>query len=106
MKNFLVIIILVVAIWFVYNKIMENQPKKESNAFTNYTDNLKKSEDKAKAVENTANLTVIKQAISSYKNTEGKYPASLNDLVAKNYIDHIPYADFSYDPNTGEVSIK
>ncbi len=106
MKNFIIILLLIAGIWFVYTKIMENQPKKEVNAATNYADNLKKSEEKAEAAKNTANLTVIKQAITAFKGTEGRFPANLDELTTKNYIDRIPQGDYNYDPATGEVSFK
>ncbi len=103
MKKFVVILVLILAGWFVYTKFAPKETK-ENNAVISYADNLKTSEEKASAAKNTADVAVLQNAVNSFKGAEGRYPATLQELVEKNYIGRVPSGDYKYDALSGSVS--
>jgi hypothetical protein len=54
-------------------------------------------------------LAQVKHAIQLYQATEDHYPASLQELVKKNYLGEVPVpprdSRLEYNPQTGEVRI-
>ncbi len=57
-----------------------------------------------------SDLLNIKHEINLFYSEEGIYPASLEELVEKNYLEEIPEAPsgmtFHYDSSTGELELK
>lgn len=72
------------------------------SAFTNYTQGLQDSEQKAQAAASGANLDNVRSAVEKYKSEKGGWPSTLRDLVP-DYLDHVPDG-LQYDPATGSVS--
>lgn len=62
-----------------------------------------------KHAESTIELVSINQAIQLFVTEEGRAPASLNELVTKKYLPHLPAPPYgkqlSYDPRTGSVKL-
>lgn len=101
MKNIIIIACIIVAGWFIYTNFMPKE--KPNNTVTRYADNLKTSEDKAEDAKNTANLAVIRAAITQFKGSENRNPEDLQELVKKGYLSGVPAGNFDYDKNTGEI---
>ncbi len=101
MRNIVIVIIVVLIAWVAYTNYMPKE--KPKNAVTDYAANLKSSEEKAEAAKTLANTVIIKNAISSFRNSQNRYPDSLQELVTKGFLDRIPSGDYKYDKNTGEL---
>jgi hypothetical protein len=71
-----------------------------------YGRNLANAEKKAAEV---TGLTTLVRAVQQYQVVEGRYPSSLDDLVANRYLQKIPRPPrgkrFTYDPPTGKVDM-
>lgn len=106
MKNAVIILVLVLAGWFVINR-MNTQPQKPDNTVTQYADNLEQSEKSAVEAAAAANLAVARAALSRFKNSEGRIPSSAEEMVELNYLDRIPQ-HVKYDTKSGsfEKEIK
>ncbi len=101
MKNLIIILIIVVAGWFIIKQIA---PKgKPDDAITKYGNTLKNDEDKAKAAAATADVAILQGAVTSYRASNGKFPDTLQELVDKGFLSHMPSGDFTYDAGTGAV---
>jgi hypothetical protein len=100
-KLILVVVVLVGGAigYYLWNQVPET-PKDAT--LTGYTQGLKESEDKARAVASTSNVENVQGAINKYRAMKGSNPATLQDLVP-DYIDHIP-GGVAYDPATGNAS--
>ena len=63
-----------------------------------------------KRAQGMGDLLSIKHEINLFYSEEGRYPASLDELVEKNYLEEIPEApsgmEFHYDSSTGGVELK
>ena len=103
MKNILIIVVVLVIGWFTYKFIKESNQRQPDNAATRYADTLAKDEQKAQQAVDDARIELIRRAVSSYNSALGKYPASLDELVQKGYIQSYPQG-LKYDPATGQVS--
>jgi ABC-type microcin C transport system permease subunit YejB len=104
MKNLIIVLIIVVAGWFIVKQIA---PKaKPDDVITKYGNTLKTDEDKAKAAAFTADAAILQGAVNSYRASNGKAPESLQELVEKGFLSHIPPGDFTYDAGTGAVGTK
>lgn len=101
MQKIIVIIIVLIACWFGYQQFKGTE-KKPDNMVTKYAEGLKSSEEKAEEAKDTANLAIIRSAIISFKGSQGRYPADLEELRSKGYIDRIPEG-ILYDKETGEI---
>jgi hypothetical protein len=100
MKNIIIALIAVLIAWFAYTQIKDQ--KKPDNTATKYAEGLKSSEEKAKDAADTANLAIIRSAITQFRGSQGRYPDSLQELISKGYIDRVPDS-IIYDKETGEV---
>ncbi|HEY5039145.1 MAG TPA: hypothetical protein VIJ93_08760 [bacterium] len=97
---FAVVVLVVGAVgYYLWNQVPDT-PKEQT--LTGYTQGLKDSEDKAKAVAATTNVENVQGAVHKYSSMKGSNPASLQDLVPE-YLDHVP-GGVNYDPATGTVS--
>ena len=103
MKNVVIILVLVLAGWFVISR-MNTQPQKPDNTVTQYADNLATSEEKAEEAAATVNLTIARAALSRFKNSEGRIPNSMEEMVELNYLDRAPKY-VKYDPKSGSMEI-
>ena len=79
-----------------------NEPVDE-NALEEYSSTLLNSLSKAKRAKVQASLPAIRLQINSFKQEQGKYPDSLEDLSIP---PDIPLAVLDYSAETGEVSLK
>ena len=104
MKNLFYILIAFLAGWVIYANFF--QPEKEQNVVTDYTDNLKKSVDKAQDAKVTANLVIIKSAVRNFKNSKGRNPKDLHELIKAGYLGSTNLSYYDYNPDSGEVTIK
>jgi hypothetical protein len=50
-----------------------------------------------------ANVEMVKQAVSRFKEVNGRNPSSLEETVDKGFLESVPQG-VSYDPATGEVT--
>lgn len=50
-----------------------------------------------------ANVEVVRQAVARFKEANGRYPASLMEMVDRGLLDSVP-AGVNYDPASGEVT--
>jgi len=73
------------------------------NALEEYSSTLLNSLSKAKRAQVQASLPAIRLQINSFKQEQGKYPDSLEDLSIP---PDIPLAVLDYSSETGEVSLK
>ncbi len=99
MKNVLIVLIGVIALWFVISR-MNTSPEKADNAATQYADNLKKSEERAVEAAAKANLTIARAALSRFRHSEGRIPNNAEEMVELKYLDRIPKY-VRYDSRTG-----
>jgi len=86
--------------YYLWKQVPET-PKDQT--LSGYTQNLQRSEQKAKEAVSTANLQDVQGAVEKYKTDKGAFPPTLQDLVPQ-YLDHVP-GGFQYDPATGAVSV-
>lgn len=106
MKNVLIVLIAVIALWFVISR-MNKTPQNTDNAATQYADNLKQSEERAVEAAATANLAIARAALSRFKNSEGRIPNSAEEMVELNYLDRIPqYVRYDEKSGSFEKEIK
>jgi len=60
-------------------------------------------------VENRMDLTMLRKAIEAFQQGEERYPATLNELVEKNYLKSMPQPpkgmQFQYNPADGSIQI-
>lgn len=65
---------------------------------------------KFKRTVNQDDLLYLKNKINTYKRQNGRYPASLQQLVNEGFVDKIPEPptgmQYEYDPSTGKLSLK
>jgi hypothetical protein len=101
MRNIVIVIIVVLIAWVAYTNYMPKE--KPKNVVTDYAANLKTSGDKALEAKGTVNLAMLRSAITQFHGSQGRYPDSLQELVAKGFLDRIPAGDYKYDRNTGEL---
>ena len=79
-----------------------NEPADE-NALEEYSSTLLDSLSKAKRAKVQASLPAIRLQINSFKQEQGRYPDSLEDLSLP---PDIPRGALDYSAETGEVSLK
>jgi type VI protein secretion system component VasK len=101
MRNLIIIAAVIIAAWFIYSNYMPKE--KPNNVVTQYADNLKTSVDKAEDAKKTANLAIVRDAITQFKSSENRNPESLQELVQKGFLSSIPSGNYDYDKNTGEI---
>ena len=62
-----------------------------------------------KSAEKTVEGAMLTQAVQMFQAQEGRFPTSLDELVAKQYLNRLPPPPygmrFDYDPKTGKVSV-
>ena len=84
-------------VWFLkacsVQKVFEETPPVQ------YIKNMPNKADRAKESAQSANRVIMINAINIYRSQEGEYPASLNDLVNKGYLQGIPQGEWNYDGN-------
>jgi len=81
------------------------QPGTAKEIVEGYSKGLETSIDKAKLAQTRTDLGAIKDAVRNYQVDNGKFPASLEDI--KSYLrGGTDLGLFSYDPSTGNVTIK
>ncbi len=77
------------------------------NAAEQYANVMVKTRQKAKGMDS---VLPLKQLVDSYWAEQGKYPASLQELVTNGYINELPAPpagmEFTYDPATGSVALQ
>jgi hypothetical protein len=103
MKNLLIVIIIAIIAWFTYSWAKDQKKQNiHDNAIVKYTDGLKSSEEKADEAKDTANLAIVRSAITQFRGSQGRYPDSLQELISKGYVDRVPQG-IIYDKETGEA---
>jgi hypothetical protein len=103
MRNLIIVIIIAIIAWFTYTWAKDQKKQNiHDNAIVKYTDGLKSSEEKAEEAKDTANLAIVRSAISQFHGSQGRYPDSLEELVSKGFLDRLPKG-ITYDKETGEV---
>jgi hypothetical protein len=102
MRNLIIAVIIALIAWLAYSQF-KGQNKPENSPIVKYAEGLKSSEDKAAGAKDTANLAIIRSAISQFRGSQGRYPDSLQELVSKGYMDRVPDG-ISYDKESGEVN--
>ncbi len=104
--------VIVLALLFLPLLLSCNRREKEEdlgilNAPEKYTGVMGKTLKKTKAMDS---LLYLKNKINTFQIQEGRYPASLNELVEKKYIEKLPVPPeemvFTYDSSTGKVDVK
>ena len=81
------------------------QPEPAKEIVEGYSKGLATSLDEAKLAQTRTDLGAIKDAVRNYQVDNGKFPASLDDI--KSYLrGGTDLGLFSYDPATGNVTIK
>lgn len=79
--------------------------EKPKNPIAEYGDALMNAHQRSKDTAEKANLDAIQETIRTYRASNDKYPASLNDI--KGMIGSpIDISRYNYDPQTGTVSLK
>jgi len=101
MRNLVIAIIIALIAWLAYSQF-KGQNKPENSPIVKYAGGLKSSEDKAAEAKDTANLAIIRTAITQFHGSQGRYPDSLQELISKGYVDRVPQG-ISYDKETGEA---
>ncbi len=79
----------------------------EGNPITAPVDYLGAIAHGQKVARRTISTASLQQAIQMFNVSEGRYPASLDELVTKNYLPKVPPLPtgmkYDYDPKTGQV---
>ena len=79
--------------------------EKPKNPVSEYGDAMIDAYKKGQAVKETANLDAVKKAVQAYHALNDKYPQSLDDV--KELIGaEMDMSKYTYDPQTGTVSLK
>ena len=89
-------------------KSAENEkPSQATGAAADYARNLSNTEKKAAEV---SGLETLNKAVQQYQVIEGRYPRTLDELVASRYLPKLPPAPrgkrFIYDSVAGEVKVQ
>ena len=89
-------------------KSVENEkPSQATGAAADYARNLSNTEKKAAEV---SGLETLNKAVQQYQVIEGRYPRTLDELVASRYLPKLPPAPrgkrFIYDSKAGEVTVQ
>ncbi len=83
------------------------KPTGAQGPLADYAKNLSDSEKKATEV---AGLSELNKAVQQFNVIEGRYPRTLDELVASRYLPKIPVAPrgkrFIYNPKAGEVTVE
>ena len=83
------------------------KPAPAQGPLADYARNLSETEKKATEVAGLAELT---KAVQQFNVIEGRYPRTLDELVAGRYLPKIPAAPrgkrFLYNPKAGEVTVE
>ena len=83
------------------------KPTGAQGPLADYAKNLSDSEKKATEV---AGLSELNKAVQQFNVIEGRYPRTLDELVASRYLPKIPAAPrgkrFIYNPKAGEVTVE
>jgi|SRR3989339_1764490 len=94
------IIILIIAALGIY--FAADYFKKSARISEKVTQTIKTPTDRASEIAKSANLKILNDAVRNYKYEKGKFPETLDEMVAS-YIDRIPDGKWEYDPLTGEI---
>ena len=83
------------------------KPAQATGAAADYARNLSNTEKKAAEV---TGLETLNKAVQQYQVIEGRYPRTLDELVAARYLPKLPPAPrgkrFVYDSKAGEVTVQ
>lgn len=104
MKNIIIILVVVVAGWFIIKQFAPQG--KPDDAITKYGNTMKQSEEKALDASAAANAAILQGAVNSFKGTHGRYPENLQELVEKGFMPRVPSGDFTYDAENGVVGVR
>jgi len=101
MKKGLAFLVLLALLFWGYQYLVKTAPEKSKKR-----ESLRKPFDNAQDAVHEANRNILEMSIEIFKQKEGRYPANLNELVEKGYIDKIPdpgSRPWEYDPGTGGI---
>ncbi|HPP66485.1 MAG TPA: hypothetical protein PKX05_01060 [bacterium] len=83
------------------------QPQSSGNPIEEYGGVMSQTLKKAKGMDA---VLPVKQLVDSFYAQEGRYPSSLDELIAKNYVKQIPPPPkgytYTYTPSTGDVGLE
>ena len=78
-----------------------------TGSLADYARNLSNAEKKATEV---TGLDTLKKAVQQYQVLEGRFPNSLDELIAARFLPKLPAAPrgkrFIYDPRSGDVTVE
>ena len=102
MKKLLILALLVGAGWAIYRYALVPMTPLATLPATELKEG-EKAKEVAQEKVNQALVSQIQEMVNGYRDRYGSLPASLQDLVDKGLIDHVP-SGIVYDPQTGKVS--
>ncbi len=97
----LIVLAITVGLIFLYAKHCHGP----SETATDVAKSMKSKIDKSEQVAQEAKVREVKGAVQSFEASEGRKPASLQELVDMGYIGRVP-KNILYDPSTGKVMMR
>lgn len=103
MKNLLILAVLVAGSYGIYQALNSISPAVDAANPARQLQQGKAAEDVARSKMAQATVENMQQTVNGFRDANGRFPTSLQELVDKKMIDSIP-PGLAYDPNTGVVS--
>ncbi len=103
MKKLLVIAVLAAGGYGIYWWLEQYAGKAVTEATSGQVERGQEAVEKARTVAAGAAVQAVRSAVEAYRAATGSWPASLQELVDKGYLQNVP-GGINYDPATGTVS--
>jgi len=104
---FFAVFVAILAVSCTKKTQQENQNQSTGNPIEQYGGVMSKTMKTAKGMDA---VMPVKQLVDSFYAQEGRYPASLQELIEKNYVKQIPEPpkgyQYKYNPSVGKVSLE
>jgi len=103
MKNLLILAVLAAGGYGIYKWLDTYTPAIDAANPAHQLQQGKAAEDVARSKMSQATVETFQQAVNGFRDQNGRFPTSLQELVDKKMIESIP-PGITYDPATGVVS--
>ena len=103
MKNMLILAVMVAGSYGIYRYLNTITPAIDAVNPANQLKQGKMAEEIARGKMSQATVEQFQQAVNGFRDQNGRFPTSLQEMVDKKMIESIP-PGITYDPATGVVS--
>lgn len=98
----LLILLLLAAAGYVGYRLFIAPPAPKEATFEGYTKGMQRALEKSESSEKAFQVRTVQDAVQRFRVDQGRFPASLEELREKGYLDRVP-SGVTYDPATGAV---